>query len=455
MFDNYRNRMALQGSYMGDALKRQSDVIMDATFDRDPAYRICYLQNKETIFPEQTLAGYKKAKAVFAGKETYDMSELKDFEQIECKYLVNRKYSIAGDSVDYLLQFRPNAHGVNLNIRVGAMIFIPDDLGVYNLWLIVAKDDDPQFTKYHILKINLLLKWYISPEERLKFEGDYVDIGTYFAWCVQRTQSSYNSGVWTDYATTSVENQLKAWFPTNMDINTIFYNERFTITENPLRRNAWEVTKHESTTTSGLTKITFAQQPSYDPINNLSWINLTSENYSSDIDKTGIDYDYYCPRYNDVQQHTNAVESSVPEYSYESEYKNKITYSGIKPSLKIGGSYKTFTADLNITSNLYWRIHYINNNTTICTINFKYNGNELICDNTSNNLEVVDKTKIYYSQDGQKIFGMQYKYDTTKPLELKVKCQSILNMIGGKLVIEAGNYRFNIYASVEMEVESL
>ena len=51
-----------QGGQMGKALKRQSDVIMDATFTRDIAYRKCYLQDKDTIFPEQTIEGYRKAK---------------------------------------------------------------------------------------------------------------------------------------------------------------------------------------------------------------------------------------------------------------------------------------------------------------------------------------------------------------------------------------------------------
>ena len=78
---------------------------------------------------------------------------------------------------------------------MGAFVFIPDDLGKYNLWLIVAKDDRPQFPQFYILKVNLLLKWYIGHEEIPLFEGKHVDTGTYFSWAVQRTQSSYNSGV--------------------------------------------------------------------------------------------------------------------------------------------------------------------------------------------------------------------------------------------------------------------
>ena len=89
MYEEFKARMARQGSYMGQAFKNQSDMIMDATFSRDPAYRICYLQEKDAIFPEQTLNGYKQAKAVYAGREVYDMDDIRGFERIEAKFLVH------------------------------------------------------------------------------------------------------------------------------------------------------------------------------------------------------------------------------------------------------------------------------------------------------------------------------------------------------------------------------
>ena len=446
--------MARQGSYMGQALKNQSDMIMDATFKRDPAYRVCYLQNKGTIFPEQTLEGYKKAKAVFSGDEVYDVSELVDFEPIECKYLVKSYYSIQSDAVDYYLQFRPNVHGSNPNIRVGSFVFVPDDLGVYNLWMIVARDDRPQFPQFYILKCNLLLKWYIGHNEVVHYEGGHVDVGSYVSWAVQRTQSSYNSGVWSDYHFTTPENQKIAILPTNMDTNTITYNEHFVIDYNPLRRLAWEVTKLDNSAIHGITRITFAQQSEYDSVDNLAWVNLTSENYSDS--ETGINYDFYCSRCNDVEQHTlmPVVEEPI-RYSIGEEYQNKITYSGVKPSVKIGGSYKTFTADLDILGLPYWSIDYISNGEIVCTVNLKYVGDTLACDNRLEDFEVVDTNKIFYSQDGQQVFGIQFKHNPEKPLELKIKCQSILNMLGGKLIIKAGDSQFATSASLEVEVESL
>lgn len=243
MFDEFKNRMGMQGRYMGEAFKKQSDLIMDATFTRDIAYRKCYILDNDYFFPEQTLEGYIKAKAVWSGKDTYNPKKIKGFKPIDAKYLIHSYTNLQSDAVDYYLQFRPLAHGKNPNIRIGNYVFVPDDLGIYRLWMIVARDDKPQFPQFYILQCDSLLKWYIGHEEIPLFEGPHVETGTYYTWTVQRTQSSYNSGVWSDYSTTTVQNQLKAWMPTNSDTNTIIYNEHFVISDNPLRRVAWEVSK--------------------------------------------------------------------------------------------------------------------------------------------------------------------------------------------------------------------
>lgn len=85
------------------------------------------------------------------------------------------------------------------------------------------------------------------------------------------------------YYVQSVENQLKAVLPTNVDTNTITYNEHFVISDNPLRRIAWEVSKVENTTTFGLTKLTFTQELEFDVVDNVSWINFQSNNFSDKI----------------------------------------------------------------------------------------------------------------------------------------------------------------------------
>lgn len=446
MSDLFKKRMMAQGGQMGKSLKYQSDVIMDATFTRDIAFRKCYIQDKDTIFPEQTIEAYRKAKSVYAGKSKYDPKKLKGFKPIDCKYLVKSYYSITGDAIDYYLQFRPTAHGKNQNIRVGAYVFIPDDLGVYNLWLIVARDDKPQFPQFYVLRCDFLAKWHISENDRVNYEGAHIDTGTYFSWAVARIQSSYNSGVWTDYLTTSVENQKKMWLQTNSDTQTIIYNEHFTISNNPLRRTAWEVTKVVDTEPIGLTKLTLAQQLEYDNRDNLSWVNTTS-NKLSDTEH-GIDYDFFQPRTNDVAQHTYVKKPTTDN--------NIITFSGIKPNLKCGGSYKTYTANFYNNNQLvgytpYWSVTYVKDGTEVCVVKFDYSGDDLV---VNGEFEISQDRKIVFGKD---LFGIQYSYNVEKPSEIKIRCLSILNMIGGKLIIkaEASSGQGNLSASIEVEVDGL
>ena len=76
MLDLYKKRIQQSGNYMGEALKNQSDMIMNATFTRDIAYRKCYIDNTP----------------------------------VDAKYIVHTYYNISKDAVDYHLQFRPGIH---------------------------------------------------------------------------------------------------------------------------------------------------------------------------------------------------------------------------------------------------------------------------------------------------------------------------------------------------------
>ena len=437
----------MQGGQMGKALKRQSDVIMDATFHRDIAYRTCYLQDKDTIFPAQTIESYRKAKSVYAGKSEYDPKRLKGFKPIEAKYLVHTYTSIAKpDSVDYYLQFRPNAHGKNPNIRVGAFVFIPDDLGVYNLWMIVQRDDRPQFPQFYVLRCDYLAKWYINDKSVPNYEGAHVDTGSYFTWCVARSQSSYNSGVWTDYLTTTVENQKILWAQTNNDTRTITYNQHFTISDNQYNRLAWEISKRDDMAPIGVTKLTLKQEQAIEIIDDLSWVNITS-NQLSDTEH-GIDYDFFQPRTNDKVQHFPVDEQIVNE--------SIISFSGVQPNLKCGGSYKTFTANFYNNGQLvaytpYWSISYFKDGSEVCVVRFDYSGDDLIVNGA---FDVTKDRKVTFGED---LFGIQYTYNAEKPSEIKIRCLSILNMVGDKLVIkaEASSGQGSMSASIEVEVDGL
>mgnify|MGYP003533933800 CR=1 FL=1 len=238
------------------------------------------------------------------------------------------------------------------------------------------------------------------------------------------------------YYVQTVENQLKAIVPTNSDTNTLTYNERFIISDNPLRRVAWEVSKVENTTTFGLTKLTFTQELEFDSIDNVSWINFQSNNFSDK--NTGVEYDYYKARTND-----NSIHSPIETWDVETSV---ISYTGVAPVMKTGGSYKTFTANLYENGELvsrkpYWHIEYYNNDTLICSVGF-----------------IVNKNKIIYEKDNEQLFGIQYVYDTEKQMDLKFKCLQILNMMGGSIVISVYDDPTKIQtpaATLTVEVESL
>lgn len=207
MLDLYRRRVGSQGSHIGEVLKKQSDRIMEHTFDRDIQYRICYI----------------------------------DDESVEAKYITYTYYSISKDAVDYHLQFKPGVH-----FPIGKYVDVPDDIGTYNRWIIVGRSDEPQFVKYNILKCNWTFKW-------VKDGTVYECLG------VLRKRSSYNSGIWLDYYSASPENQTQILLPSTPLTQTITYNMRFLISDNQINPIAWEVSKIEDTSPKGVTFITLKQ----------------------------------------------------------------------------------------------------------------------------------------------------------------------------------------------------
>lgn len=207
MFDLYKKRVSATGTFMGEALKKQADAIMNATFTRDIAYRKCFI----------------------------------DGEPVDAKYIVHTYYTISKDAVDYHIQFRPGVH-----YPIGTYIDIPDDIGEYHRWLLVNRSDEPQFPKYNALKCNWTFKW-------ISDGVIHEQLG------VLRMKLSYNSGIWADYRTVTPENQNQFILPTNTDTQKINYNMRFLISDNQEHPIAWEVSKIEDTFPPGIIFITLKQ----------------------------------------------------------------------------------------------------------------------------------------------------------------------------------------------------
>ncbi len=108
------------------------------------------------------------------------------------------------------------------------------------------------------------------------------------------------------------------WLPTNNDTLTIGYNQRFLISdEKRFPPICYQTSKIEDTQPIGLTKLKFTQE-TYNP---------TTDNYELML------ADYY----------SSSITPEVPDIETELKSTATITYSGTKPTIKVGGSFKTFT----------------------------------------------------------------------------------------------------------------
>ena len=177
-----------------------------------------------------------------------------------------------------------------------------EDCG-WKWWLIVGLDERPQFRQYHIMETSHKLGWVTNGK-------------IYHHLVVLRGNSS--GDIDENLYTSIVDGSLSVWIPTTDDSVSIGYNQRFLISDK--RRNpplAWEVTRIDDMKPIGLTKLKL-QQSTFDMMHDNAELMLA--NY----------YNTYVP----------PVEQEIKTSPGNAE----ISYSGTKPTIKVGGSYKTFTA---------------------------------------------------------------------------------------------------------------
>ncbi len=173
MIDSYRNRMAAMGSYDGEARRRNSQKIMDASWMRDPATKPVYVKWCDSGLPVVD----------------------DDDEALYAKYNIKSYHSIQGDEVAYLLEFRLEDMKNRPDIKVGSYVYIPNEMGTYEWWLLIHHDDRPQFAQWSILKCTWIYKWVsIKDGHRVIHE------------CLgcARKQNSYNSWIYILYKSCSL-----------------------------------------------------------------------------------------------------------------------------------------------------------------------------------------------------------------------------------------------------------
>lgn len=268
MYDLFYQRMNSKGTTIGEAMKKQSDTIMKKNFLNDLRTRKVHVVNTLKAIDVWTYAKYQS------------------------------NSSIPKDQIDYRLQFKPGEH-----YPIGCYVEIPDENGDYRTWLLVGKDDYPQFTRYSVLQCNWTFHWIFNNK-------------VYSSPGVLRTRNSHDSGVWDDGFMTVIENQNSFWVPTNKETQTICYNTRFLLSENQMHPSSYTVIKIEDTFPCGIIKVTL-KQDLYNP-----------ETDNPDL----MIADYY-------------KSSIVPnkDDAAASNYHAKIECNGKTPKVIIGGSYKKLT----------------------------------------------------------------------------------------------------------------
>lgn len=165
MLESYRLRMAAMGGYEGEARRRNAQKIMESSWMRDSATKPVYV------------------KWVNSGLPVVD----DDDEVLYAKYNIKQYHSVSGDEVAYLLQFRLDDMKNRLDIKVGSYVYIPNEVGNYEWWMLIHHDDRPQFSQWSILKCLHVLKWVSKVDGKRRI---YECLGA------PRSQSSYNSGLW-------------------------------------------------------------------------------------------------------------------------------------------------------------------------------------------------------------------------------------------------------------------
>ena len=288
MFEHYKARMARKGANISEMLRAQSNAVIEQTWDRDPNYRRVYVVKVSDGLPKVTI----------------------DHVPVDVKFNVETYQRLTSDEPAYLLQFRHGAEKHNPDIAVGSYVYMADEDGEWKWWLLVALDERPQFRQYHILECNWTIKWV-------------VDNNIHSCLAVQRYQNSYSSGLQSGSRITGVDDMTSLWVPTNSSTQTIGYNQRFLISDvGRVPALCYEVSKISDTSPIGLIKFSLAQTTFNENTDNVDL--MIADYWASQIEPTELNSD---------QELTRTV---------------AIHYSGAKPTIKAGGSVKTFTPVFNV-----------------------------------------------------------------------------------------------------------
>lgn len=324
---------------IGQIYKEQSDWAMEQTWDNDEQSKLCYIYDwKHDDSPnmnigmtyENTTKTPIDAKILVSKYGSID----KDSPTLQCQFKPSQKeYFTEEDDLFYMEEYRKKYQLDD--IFVGMYLDVPDKKGVYHRHLICMKDVEQNFQKYFLLPCDYLLQWVQTKADKRYRRS---------MWCVLKSQSSYNSGIWVDNVTASQQNQELLFIPTNEISDTIYYvsednnNNQRLIVDIPnysienWTPNTWVVSKVERVNVRGRTKLTLYQKP----------FNSNTDYIEKDENGiiTGLWANYF--------DGTAPINPSIPT-TPSSSITARISAS--TSTIKVGGSYKNLTVNLFNDSN--------------------------------------------------------------------------------------------------------
>lgn len=381
----------LHSGTIGQEHKRLSDRIMDATWWTDINSRVGYLYD---YYHDDNIT------------QLNDLDSPNDPKKvpIDIKFLMNTSQTYGNDQTTFHLQMRPGQEcnveyyeqffqqRYNSTFPIGLYIDIPDEQGKYNRWLVVDKANYnvTQFPTFEILRCDYIL-YYIDDHRRKRQIA-----------VVLQSQSSYNSGIWSDHVTTIVEDQQKFAVPLNRDTEKFYYNQRLIIDNKVLTEpRLWQISKINRIAPNGIARITLAQTK-FD----------SSKDYV-EKDDTGEVISMYADYYIGNAEPIDPVE--------EDKIRAELLYCG-QPTIRVGSGYKKLV------------------------INF-YKGNEQI---------PMMEGQWQYSIDGEDVSDLiAYSSAELKENEIKIKFTSKDMNYGGKVLKIKYVVNADIQASIDLNLANL
>ena len=285
MFENYKNRMAHRGRNMSEMLRMQSNMVVEQTWNSDPNARQVYVVKANRGLPTVT----------------------DEHELIDVKFNVDTYQKVGSDEPAYHLQFRHGAEKHNPDIGVGSYVYMADEDGEWKWWMIVSFDERPQFRQYHIIECNWKFGWV-------------VDGKIYYHLGILRNGSSTREIDENSY-TATVNGNMICWMATNVETQTIGHDQKFLISDvGRMPPLCYSVATISDSIPIGITKFVMSQST-----------------FDADHDNADLMLANY---------YGSAFIPEEPASGSEEVTTFEISYNGTKPTVKVGGSPKIFTAQL-------------------------------------------------------------------------------------------------------------